>query len=85
MQVAPELMAYVAKLKTRGRGTPVTRLRRLTSMVREYPRAPLVAAIDEALRYGLFDLERVERMVLRRIGEDFFYLNGDDPGECDGS
>ena len=54
-------------------------------MVREYPRAPLVAAIEEALRYGLFNLERVERMVLRRIGEKFFYLNGDDTGECDGS
>jgi hypothetical protein len=52
-------------------------------MVREYPRAPLVAAIEEALRFGLFDLERVERMMLRRIGEDFFYLTRDDPGECD--
>jgi hypothetical protein len=83
MKVAPELMAYVAGLKTRGRGTAVTRLRRLLSMVREYPRAPLVAAIEEALRFGLFDLERVERMMLRRIGEDFFYLTRDDPGECD--
>lgn len=83
LRLAPELAAYVVVLKRRGRGPAVKRLRTLLSMVREYPRVPLVAALEEALRYGLFDLERVERMVLRRIGEDFFYLTGDDPGECD--
>jgi hypothetical protein len=28
----------------------------------------------EALRYGMADLDRLERMVLRRIGRDFFVL-----------
>jgi hypothetical protein len=45
-------------------------------MVRDYPRAPLVEALEEAKRYGLYDLQRVERMVLKRIGEDFFFVGG---------
>jgi len=73
--LAPELSDYVAGLKKSGRGPAVLLLRRLLSLVREYPRGPLVAAIEEAARYGLFDLDRVERMVLRRIGDDFFFLN----------
>ena len=42
-----------------------------------------VQALEEARRYGLYDLERVERMVLKRIGEDFFFLNGDAEGDGD--
>ncbi len=83
-KIAPELSAYVAGLKKRGRGPAATLLRKLLSMVREYPRPPLVAAIEEALHYGLFDLQRVERMVLRRIKEDFFNLTGNDDGDPDG-
>jgi hypothetical protein len=32
----------------------------------------------EALRYGMADLDRLERMVLRRIGRDFFPKDDDD-------
>ena len=32
------------------------------------------AAMAEAIRYGMSDLERLERMVLRRIARDFFVL-----------
>jgi transposase len=77
LRLAPELASYVELLRKSGRGVPVLWLRRLLSLVREYPREPLVAAIEEAARYGLFDLHRVERMVLKRIGEDFFFLDGD--------
>ncbi|MBI4878700.1 MAG: hypothetical protein HY812_03440 [Planctomycetes bacterium] len=77
LALAPELLSYVDGLRKSGQGLPVLWLRRLLSLVRDYPRAPLVAAIQEAARYGLFDLQRLERMVLKRIGEDFFFLNGD--------
>ena len=52
-------------------------------MVREYPRRPLLAAISEAERYGLFDLERVERMVLARIADNYFRLPDDASGDPD--
>jgi hypothetical protein len=46
-------------------------------MVREYPREPLLAAVGEAARYGLYDLDRVERMVLRKVASDYFLLKND--------
>lgn len=76
LALAPELASYVAKLKKRP-GSTTLALRRLLAMVRDYPREPLVAALAHAEHYGLFDLERVERMVLKRIAGDFFLLPGD--------
>jgi len=77
---APELASYVAQLKRRGRGSTTLALRRLLSMVRDFPRAPLVSALAEAEQYGLFDLQRVERMVLQRIAGDYFLLSDDPEG-----
>ena len=48
-------------------------------MARDYPHDALRAALAEALRYGLYDLERIERMTLERIANDFFRLR--DPDE----
>ena len=48
-------------------------LRQLLRFVREYPREPLLAAVREAARYGLYDLDRVERMILRQVARDNFY------------
>jgi transposase len=77
LDLAPELSAYVTQLKKRGRGSTTRALRRLLSMLRDYPREPLLAAFAEAERFGLFDPERVERMVIKRIAGDFFLLSGD--------
>ena len=68
----------MAALKKRGRKQTTLALRQLLRMIREYPQGPLREAIAEAERYGLFDLDRVERMVLRRIAHDYFRLKGDD-------
>lgn len=83
LALAPELGDYVSGLKRCGRRPAVRSLRRLLMMVRDYPRAPLVRALEEANRYGLYDLERVERMVLKRIGEDFFFVDREDQGPAD--
>ncbi len=69
----------MAGLKQRSRKLVVLALRQLLRLVREYPREPLLAAVREAGRYGLYDLDRVERMILRRVARDYFLL-GDDPG-----
>ena len=75
---APELSSYAEKLEKRGPGSTTLRLRRLLLLIREYPREALVTAISDAERYGLFDLERVERMVLARIAGNFFRLQGEE-------
>jgi hypothetical protein len=43
-------------------------------MVRDYPRDPLLDAVRTATHYRLYDLERVEQMVLRRIAREYFVL-----------
>lgn len=80
LKVVPEIAGYVAALKTNSRKLVVLVLRQLLRMVREYPRAPLAAAVAEAARYGLYDLDRLERMILRRIARDYFLLNNDREG-----
>jgi len=44
----------------------------------DYPGRALNDSIDDALRYRMLDLKRLERMVLARIGKDFFRRSTDD-------
>ena len=74
LQTAPELADYLAALKKRGHRYLTIALRQLLRIVREYPRPPVLSAVSEAARYGLYDLDRLERMVLRRIARDYFLL-----------
>ena len=61
------------------RDTPRSSRRRLLQLVNDYPRAPLLDALRAALAYGLFDLERVERMILRQLAREYFQINPDRP------
>ena len=70
----PGLGAYLEALRTKTPGRGTVAARRLLRMVREYPRAPLVAAAQTALHYGLFELDRLERLVLRGIAGEIFPL-----------
>jgi hypothetical protein len=68
------LAGYVAALKKRASGRGTLALRRLLRMLRDYPREPLLAALRRAEEYGLYDLDRVERLILRQIAADYFVL-----------
>ncbi len=70
------LAPYVAAFKQHVGGRGVLPLRRLLAMLREYPREPLVTAVARAQQYGLFDLGRLERLVLREIRHDYFLMDG---------
>lgn len=74
VRIAPELGDYLANLKKHARGRGLRDVRRLLRMVSEYPRDALVAAVRTAAKHGLYDLERVERMVLRTLKHDFFFI-----------
>ena len=75
LAAAPEIAGYVAAVKQRGRKVLTLALRQLLRLVREYPRGPLLAAFPEAARYGLYGLDRLERMILRRVAQDYFLLD----------
>ena len=74
LHAAPEIAGYVAALKQKGRKVVVLALRQLWRLLKEYPRDPFLAAVGEAAQYGLYDLDRLERMILRRIARDYFRL-----------
>ncbi|MGC9969036.1 MAG: IS21 family transposase [Bryobacteraceae bacterium] len=78
---APELADYVAGLKQRSRKLVTLVLRQLLRLVREYPREALLGAVREAARYGLYDLDRLERMILRRVAREFFLLEEGPPDD----
>ena len=72
------LNRYVAGLKKRSPGRGVSRLRRLLAMRQTYPRQAFMAAIETALQYGLYDLHRLEHLILERVAGDFFQITPDD-------
>ena len=77
LAAAPEIAQYVAALKTKGRKVVALALRQLPRLVKQYPREPLPAAVREAAQYGLYDLDRLERMIPRRVERDYFLLTKD--------
>ncbi|MEN8176976.1 MAG: IS21 family transposase, partial [Pseudomonadota bacterium] len=73
----PVLDRYVEALKKRSAGRGVAKLRRLLQLKQSYPVEPFLAAIELALHYGLFDLARLEHLILERVAGDFFDLDDD--------
>lgn len=76
---SPVLDAYVAALIKHRHGRGVRALNRLLQLQRSYPAPPFLAALEQALKYGMFDLARLENLVLRQVAGDFFALDGAAP------
>jgi transposase len=77
LAVEPRLLSYVAALKAKFPGKLVRMMKRLRGMVRDYPREPLLKAVFEAMPYGMLDLDRLERMILRNVRKEYFMLRPD--------
>jgi hypothetical protein len=69
-----ELSALVDALKKKRGSRPARAIRRVHRMYIDYPEESLRTAVRQALEYGMLDLERIERMVLRNVAGDFFQL-----------
>jgi Mu transposase, C-terminal domain len=71
LEIEPRVAGYVKQLKNEigDRRAP---LRRLLAMLKDYPREAFLTALATAEQYGLFDLERLEKMVLERIADEYF-------------
>jgi transposase len=70
------LPAYAREVKSRNLRWPAV-LRRLLQMTRDYPKKPFLDAVAQAAHYGLYDLDRLERMVLRNIASEYFIAPAD--------
>jgi hypothetical protein len=69
---------FVNELKQRVSGRGVRALARLLDLKRTYPAEAFEKAIGEALHYGLYDLSRLEQIILAHVAGDFFTLEEDD-------
>ena len=77
-QADPPVPAYAATLKQRSAGRGTLALRRLLALYREYPRPAVRRAVTLAQQYGLFDLDRLERLTLRLVAQTYFVLPEDE-------
>jgi len=68
---------YIAEFKKRIRGSGVKPLTRLLDLKRTYPQEAFSTAIKRAYTYGLYDLNRLEDLILKYIAGDFFNLTID--------
>lgn len=69
---------YVKELKKRSSGRGMIRLRRLLHLKRTHPPQAFLSTIARALHYGLYDLGRLEKMILDHVAGDFFRLTQED-------
>lgn len=74
---SPELDAYARALKQRGHGRGLRALQRLIELQRTYPKTAFLAAVRQAAHYGLYDLGRLEKLILQEVAGNFFALNDD--------
>jgi hypothetical protein len=74
----PRMRTYLAAFVSH-HGSRTLPLRRLLVMLREFPREPFLAAVARAELYGLYDLHRLERLVLNQIRSDYFVLDEPTP------
>ena len=72
---------FVQELKRRSSGRGVMPMRRLLDLKRTYPPEAFEKATLEALRYGLYDLSRLEQMILSQVQGDFFNIDEDEEDE----
>ncbi len=79
-EVLPEFVEFIEQLKVKTHGRTPLALKRLLRITRDYPPEAVQQAIQTAANFGLYDLERLERMVLRNVDRRFFPgLDGHDP------
>lgn len=70
----PAMGLFLDALKKRDGGRALKAVRRLYRMYLDYPGSALLDAVRDAQGYGLLDLMRIEKLVLRRLQGDFFRL-----------
>jgi len=69
---------YTAGIKKTSYGSGRRKLQKLLDLQRTYPADAFEKAVGKALRYGLYDLLRLENLILSLVAGDFFNLKADD-------
>ncbi len=75
---APGLSALLDALKKRHGGRAVRSITRLHRIWMDYPTEIVEQCVQRALEYGLLDLERIEKMILKQLAGRYFRLPTDE-------
>ena len=67
--------AYVIALKKHIRGDGIRKLNRLLTFKHTYPLDAFIGAIQQASRYGLYDLNRLEELIIKFVAGNYFNLS----------
>jgi hypothetical protein len=80
----PVFGALCDVLRAQRGGQALKAIRRLRKIWLDYPNEAVETAVTRALEFGLVDLERIERMILRNIRGSFFNLPTHEDDDDDG-
>ncbi len=72
---------YLDGLKLRSPGRGARPIQKLLHYQRTYPEVAFMKALETALSYGLYDLVRLESIILKNVANDFFQMSPDAGGE----
>jgi hypothetical protein len=70
----PILDQYLTALKSHVRGRGMSSFKQLLHLKQTYPIDAFMKAVSQAGRYGLYDMKRLETMILKQIRECIFNL-----------
>ena len=70
------LSAYVTALKKHVRGSGIRQIQQLLALKRTYPAEAFDKAVARAQTYKLYNLTRLEKLILSFVAGDFFNLTG---------
>ncbi len=69
---------YISDLKKHARGRGGWAINRLLRCKRTYPSDAFLHAITQAQKYGLYDLNRVEELIIKSVAGNYFNLIAED-------
>lgn len=70
--------AYITELKKHVRGNGVRKFNRLLSIKHTYPLDAFIAAVQQAHHYGLYDLNRLEELIIKFVAGNYFNLTNEE-------
>lgn len=72
--IDPVLDSYISQLKKRCHGRGLVKFRKLLELKQTYPKDAFMTAISKAQKYGLYDLARLEKIIISFIAGVYFNL-----------
>ena len=73
------LDAYISALKKHTRGNAMRKLNCLLTLKHTYPFDAFIGAIQQAQHYGLYDLNRLEALIIKFVAGNYFNLTLKEP------